>query len=45
MFRSRLGRRSLDQVRALDWAGDEEAVDAVMAAWFTFGPNEIAIVE
>lgn len=45
MFRSRLGRRSLDQVRAFDWAGDEEAVDAVMAAWFTFGPNEIAIDE
>lgn len=45
MFRSRLGRRSRDQVRAFGWAGDEAAIDAVMDAWFTFGPSEIAIEE
>ncbi len=45
VFRSRLGRRSSDQVRALDWAGDEAAIEAVMAGWFLFGPSEIAIDE
>ena len=45
MFRSRLGRRSRDQVRALDWGGDDEAIDAAIAGWFMFGPSEIAIDE
>lgn len=45
VFRSRLGRRSSDQVRALDWAGDEAAIEAVIAGWFLFGPSEIAIDE
>jgi hypothetical protein len=44
-FRSRLGRRTRDQVREFDWAGDETAVDAVMAGWFTFGPSQIVIDE
>lgn len=45
MFRSRLGRRTADQVRALDWGGDETAIEAAMAGWFTFGPSEIVIDE
>lgn len=45
MFRSRLGRRTLDQVRALDWSGDAEAIDVVIAGWFAFGPTEIPIDE
>lgn len=45
VFRSRLGRRTSDQVRALDWGGDEDAIDAVIAGWFLFGPSEIAIDE
>ena len=36
---------TLDQVRALDWSGDEAAIDAAIAAWFMFGPSEIAIDE
>lgn len=36
VFRSRLGRRSLDQVRAYRWS---EALDeGVLAGWFLFGP-------
>ena len=45
MFRSRLGRRTLAQVRGLDWGGDDAAIDAAVAAWFVFGPSEIAIEE
>ena len=45
IFRSRLGRRTAAQVRALDWSGDPEAIDTVVAAWFLFGPSEIDIVE
>lgn len=45
MFRSRLGRRTLDQVRAFDWGGDEAAIEAAIAGWFMFGPSEIVIDE
>jgi uncharacterized protein (TIGR03083 family) len=45
VFRSRLGRRTIAQVRALDWSGDDEAIDGVVAAWFAFGPSEIDIIE
>jgi uncharacterized protein (TIGR03083 family) len=45
LFRSRLGRRSEAQVRAYDWVGADPAIDAVMAAWFHFGPSEIALEE
>ncbi len=45
MFRSRLGRRSRDQVRNLDWSGDDIAVDAAVDGWFLFGPSEAAIDE
>jgi uncharacterized protein (TIGR03083 family) len=45
VFRSRLGRRSAAQLRALDWKGDSDAVDVVLAAWFNFGPSSLPIVE
>lgn len=45
LFRSRLGRRSRDQVRAWNWSGDPAAVDAVVADWFVFGPSPHPIVE
>ena len=45
MFRSRLGRRTLEQVRALDWGGDADAIEAVIAGWFVFGPSDIEINE
>lgn len=45
MFRSRLGRRTLAQVRAFDWGGDRAAIDTVIAAWFMFGPSEIVVDE
>lgn len=45
MFRSRLGRRSADQVRAFDWSGDDDAIDAALGGWFMFGPSEVAIDE
>jgi hypothetical protein len=45
LFRSRLGRRSEAQVRAYDWVGSVPAIDAVMAAWFHFGPSEIDLEE
>lgn len=45
MFRSRLGRRTLDQVRSFEWDGDPEAIDTVVDHWFAFGPSEIIIDE
>jgi uncharacterized protein (TIGR03083 family) len=45
VFRSVLGRRTRDQVRRLDWAGEPDAVDAVVERWFRFGPSEVAIIE
>jgi uncharacterized protein (TIGR03083 family) len=45
IFRSRLGRRTPDQVRALDWSGAHGSIDKVVSAWFEFGPSEIPIIE
>lgn len=45
VFRSKIGRRTVDQVRALDWSGDDADVDAVVSEWFTFGPSADEIVE
>jgi len=45
IFRSRLGRRSRDQVRSFDWSGTPAAIDTVVANWFTFGPSDLAILE
>lgn len=41
--RSRLGRRSRDQVAALGWS--EPVDDAVLDGWFIFGPAEHPILE
>jgi uncharacterized protein (TIGR03083 family) len=43
LFRSRLGRRSADQVRRYDWS--EPPSDEVLDAWFFFGPSPVDIVE
>ena len=43
LFRSRLGRRSADQVRAYDWS--ETPSGEVLDAWFLFGPSETDIAE
>lgn len=43
LTRSRLGRRSVEQVRA--WAWSEPLTGAEVSAWFLFGPSEIAIDE
>ena len=45
LFRSRLGRRSREQVRGYDWTGDDAAIDAVLERWFNFGPSPLPIVE
>lgn len=45
MFRSRLGRRTVEQVRALDWSGDADAIDAAVTGWFMFGPSDVTIEE
>jgi hypothetical protein len=45
MFRSRLGRRSRDQVRSWDWRGDDTAIEAVIDDWFVFGPSPHPIHE
>ncbi len=45
LFRSRPGRRSPEQVRAWDWTGHDADIDAVVAAWFFFGPTNTPIVE
>ena len=45
MFRSRLGRRTREQVRGLSWTGSDAAVDAVLDHWFIFGPSEHSIDE
>jgi uncharacterized protein (TIGR03083 family) len=41
--RSRLGRRTRDQVAAYDWS--EPPGDGVLSKWFAFGPSEMPIVE
>jgi hypothetical protein len=45
LFRSRLGRRSREQVLDYDWTGSEADIDAVLARWFNFGPSPLPIVE
>jgi hypothetical protein len=45
LFRSRLGRRSRQQVRDADWAGTDADIDAVLERWFSFGPSPQAIIE
>ena len=45
LFRSRLGRRTRDQVRGFDWTGSNQDIDLVIDDWFTFGPSDIAIDE
>jgi uncharacterized protein (TIGR03083 family) len=41
-FRLRMGRRSRDQVLALDWSGNPEPI---VDELFTFGPSPVALVE
>jgi len=45
LFRSRLGRRSREQVRAYAWTGTDSAIDTVIATWFRFGPSPLPIFE
>ena len=45
LFRSRLGRRSREQVRADDWSGNDADIDAVLERWFSFGPSPLPIEE
>ena len=45
IFRSRLGRRSREQVRGFDWSGSPAGIDALVANWFTFGPSDVAVQE
>jgi hypothetical protein len=45
LFRSRLGRRSRQQVRDADWVGADADIDTVLDRWFTFGPSPLAIDE
>ena len=45
LFRSRLGRRSREQVRDYEWTGSDAAIDAVLTRWFNFGPSPVPIDE
>jgi hypothetical protein len=45
LFRSRLGRRSRQQVRDYDWTGADADIEAVIDRWFLFGPSPLPIVE
>jgi len=45
LFRSRLGRRSREQVRAYDWSGTDADIEAVIDGWFSFGPSPVPIIE
>ena len=45
VFRSRLGRRSRQQVEAYEWVGEPAAVAAAIDSWFGFGPAAQPIVE
>jgi hypothetical protein len=45
VFRSRVGRRSAEQVRAYDWSGDPADIDLLLASWFAFGPSAAPIIE
>ena len=41
--RSRLGRRTRDQVAGYDWS--QPPSDELLSNWFAFGPAELPIVE
>ncbi len=45
LFRSRLGRRSREQVRDDDWNGSDADVEAILVRWFSFGPSPLPIHE
>jgi hypothetical protein len=45
LFRSRLGRRSRQQMRDADWVGIDDDVDAALDHWFSFGPSPLPIDE
>jgi hypothetical protein len=45
VFRSRLGRRSREQVRAYDWNGEAGDIERVVDHWFIFGPSAQPIDE
>lgn len=45
LFRSRLGRRSREQVRAAGWIGADADIEVVLDHWFNFGPSPVAIEE
>ena len=45
LFRSRLGRRSREQVRSYDWSGADNDIEAVIDVWFGFGPSLVPIEE
>lgn len=45
LFRSRLGRRSRQQVREYDWSGADADIEEVVEMWFGFGPSLVPIVE
>jgi uncharacterized protein (TIGR03083 family) len=45
LFRSRLGRRSREQVRAWDWSGEHAAIESIVDDWFIFGPSPHPIEE
>ena len=45
LFRSRLGRRSRQQVRHADWVGTDADIEAVLDHWFSFGPSALPIEE
>ncbi len=45
LFRSRLGRRSRQQVRGADWLGADSDIETVLDHWFTFGPSPQPIDE
>ena len=45
IFRSRLGRRTLEQVRAYPWTGSPVGIEMLIDGWFTFGPSDLPIHE
>ena len=45
LFRSRLGRRSREQVRNYEWTGTAADIETVIDRWFNFGPSPLPIEE
>ena len=45
IFRSRLGRRTLDQIRAYPWTGSPAGIEMLIDGWFIFGPSDLPIHE